>query len=359
MIKKTFISLCTASALLLGASCTPQEQPGGAVSVILSSGQPETRGAAEVADGSEIYMNNGDPDLILLLFNSEGTLVAKYPDSGSELMDSPTPSGSDLTVRITKTIGGDTLPGGEYTVYAIANTAGLWALTDGDETNISAGELSSSSITTQTQAEALYFSTLYPSTLGNGRLPLTAKTSLTVSEHGNGSAQLELKRCVAQVVVKLVNNYTKQLSLSNLSVTLRDLNASTGYLFPHNPDIPAGIVYADLVKEVSTVTLPDNTVAANEVYEFSSLAFPGAAPQGTYACDISFGVSQVGESTLTPTRNFSFTGLPVHNNKGQDITNLTRNQRLTITVTINQGQMLSFSFEVGEWTAKTETVTFD
>lgn len=354
MRRKTVISIIAAAIVLLsGVSCTPQEQPGGTVTVILSSGLPETRGAAEVADGSEIYLDNGEPDLILLLFNSQGALVAKYPDPDhASVMDTPTPSGGDMMIRISKTTSGGTIPAGDYTLYGIANTAGLWTMTDGTNT------ITASSITTKTQADNLYFS--QSPTLQASRLPLTAKTTVTVSANGNGSAELVMRRCVAQVVVRVVNNYGSALTLSaNESYpffSLHGLNASTGYLFQHSPDQPAGVVYSDLVNSTVPTVLEDNTEQNSNIYEYTALVFPGT---GSYLCDIAFAVTQVGGSPLGSASKFRFTDLPVHNNRGEDITSISRNQRLTITVTISQGQMLSFSFEVGEWTPITETVSFD
>lgn len=369
MRMKTVISIIAAAIVLLsGVSCTPQEQPGGAVTVILSTGLPETRGAAEVADGSEIYLdNNGDPDLILLLFNSQGALVAKYPDPDhASVMNTPTPSGGDMMIRISKTTSGGTIPAGDYTLYGIANTAGLWTMTDGSNT------ISASSITTKTQADNLYFSQSNP-TLQASRLPLTSKTTVTVSANGNGSAELVMRRCVAQVVVRVVNNYGAVLTLGSCRAldpntgdpinnqflpffSLHELNASTGYLFQHSPDQPASVVYSDLVNSTVPASLEDNTAQNSNIYEYSSLVFPGT---GSYLCDIAFAVTHVGASELDPAREFRFTDLPVHNNRGEDITSISRNQRLTITVTISQGQMLSFSFDVGDWTEKTETVSFD
>ena len=61
---------CAALTLLLGASCTPEEQPGGAVTILLSSGLPETRGASEIADGSEIFIDQ--------IANTELTYEKKY-----------------------------------------------------------------------------------------------------------------------------------------------------------------------------------------------------------------------------------------------------------------------------------------
>lgn len=371
---------CAALALLLGNSCTPQEQPGGAVTITLSSSLPETRGAAEVADGSEIFIDrsgaNPVPDLILLIFDENGALAAAYPDGDrSVLVADPVPTGNDMRIRFTKGTDGNPLPEGDYTVYGLANSAGLWALSDGTST-INAGEFSKESlislagtrsVTPQAEAEALYFTPLFaedsPSKPNpdlrespNNRMPLTAKASLNVNANGNGSADLQLKRCVAQVVVKFVNNYGEELTLEDFSVTLHGINASTGYLFQHDPDIPTGTVYGNVAKEASEVTLLDNTNPANDPYEASSFVFPGT---GDYLCDISFTVTAVGGSSLNPERDFEFEDLPVHNNRGQDITSIARNQKLTITVTISQGEMLSFSFEVGDWTERTETVTFD
>ena len=367
MRRKTVISIIAAAIVLLsGVSCTPQEQPGGTVTVILSSGLPETRGAAEVADGSEIYLDNGEPDLILLLFNSQGALVAKYPDSDhASVMATPSPSGDDMMIRISKTTSGGTIPAGDYTLYGIANTAGLWTMTDGTNT------ITASDITTQAKAELLYFTPLFaaesPSkpnpelaAAPNNRLPLTAKTTVTVSANGNGSAELVMCRCVAQVVLRVVNNYGSALTLSaNESYpffSLHGLNASTGYLFQHSPDQPAGVVYSDLVNSTVPTDLEDNTEQNSNIYEYTALVFPGT---GSYLCDIAFAVTQVGGSPLGSASKFRFTDLPVHNNRGEDITSISRNQRLTITVTISQGQMLSFSFEVGEWTPITETVSFE
>ena len=372
-VKTVAYWLFAAIALYAGASCHPQELPGGAVTVLLSSGLPQTRGAAEIADGQEIQFNAGEPDLILLLFNSSGTLVAKYPDGEhAELMTEPVATAFDMMIRITNALDGSTIPQGTYSIYAVANTAGLWSLTDGVNT-ISAGSFTSSSIADKTQADALYFTPLFEAettpkphlalrTSPNNLLPLSATGSVSVNANGNGTAELRMLRCAAQVVVKFVNNYTEELTLQNFDVTFKNLNTSTGYLFQHSPtDIPAGILYADLVHSGTPVTLEDNTNPSNDVFELSALVFPGVAPPPgeVYTCDISFDVAQVGSSTLSPVSHFAFSDLPVHNNRGEDITSLSRNQKLTITVTISQGQMLSFSFEVDDWDTLTESVTFD
>ena len=373
MKKGTAIVLCiTVFVTLLCSSCTSHERLGGAVTIILSSDAPETRANLASPEDGMIYINNDTPDLILLLFNSQGTLVAKYPDSGhSSVIDSPAPTGNDLMIRLSQTVSGGSIPAGTYSLYGIANTAGVWALTDG-ENSISAGALDASSITTKTQADALCFSPLFEANsvskphpelraAPNNRLPLTAKTSVTVSANGNGSAELQMKRCVAQVVVRFVNNYGAELSLSACDAstpffTLHNMNPNTGYLFQNSPDVPAGAVYADFVNATVPSVLYDNTDVNNTVYSNSALVFPGT---GTYTCDVAFKVTEVNGSALASPAEFRFSDLPVHNYRGEDITSISRNQRLTVTITISQGQMLSFSFDVGDWTELTETVHFD
>lgn len=382
MKKGTAIALwITLFAMLLCFSCTPHERLGGAVTIILSSGGPETRANLASPEDGMIYINNGTPDLILLLFNSQGTLVAKYPDSGhSSVMNSPAPTGNDMMIRLSQTVSGGIIPEGTYSLYGIANTAGVWALTDG-ENSISAGALDASSITTKTQADALCFSPLFEANsvskphpelraAPNNRLPLTAKTSVTVSANGNGSAELQMQRCVAQVIVRFVNNYGAELSLSAYDAstpffTLHNMNPNTGYLFQHSPDVPAGTVYADFVNATVPSVLYDNTdndgidpdySSDAYIYRNSALVFPGT---GTYTCDVAFKVTAVNGSALASPAEFRFTDLPVHNYRGEDITSISRNQRLTVTITISQGQMLSFSFDVGDWTELTETVHFD
>lgn len=355
----SIISLILAAFVLLsGVSCTRQELPGGAVTISLSSCLPETRGAAEIKDGSEIYFGTDDnPDLILLIFDNNGNLVARYPDgANSEKMDGATPT--DFSIRLKKRTNGEQIPEGTYAVYAVANTGeGLWTMSDGTNA-VSINILKTNNSLTKTTLENLIF-TGVPTDAG--RLPLTAKGTVTVNTAGNGNAALSLSRPVAKVVVKLVNNFGNDLTLNPFSVTLTNLVSDKGYLFSHTPDFPTGVSYSDFSHSVpntdeSEVVLPYNTNPDNAIYEIPSFVFPGT---GSYKCSLSFSITKVGQATLAPPKPFNFQDLSVHNNRGEDITSVARNQCLTITVSINKGSMLSFNFDVSDWTEHTENVTFD
>ena len=338
-------------ALLSGVSCTRQELPGsGIVTVSLYSGLPETRAiTADPKDGSAIYIDNSTtpptPDLTLLIFDANGALV------------NPTGTKTEsLTATDIKLTYSGIAPGA-YTVYALANTGGLWTLS---------GDPKSATIT-KDAAEALYFTatpTVPDPASDTSRMPLTAKGTLSVNAAGNGNISLSLSRPAARVVLKFENNSGYKLKLEPFTATFKKMNPSNGYLFQHDPDVPSGVAgfaYGDLVFTASTQEIENGAS-----YSPSALVYPGLPGYpGTesYLCDISFTITKVNDSdtVLDPgySHAFTFQDLRVHNNRGEDITTLARNQQLTVTVKVSMGKMLSFNFEVGDWTTHSETVTFD
>lgn len=341
----------TIPVLLSGVSCTRQDLPGsGVVTVSLSSGLPETRAiTADPKDGSAIYIDNSttppEPDLILLIFNASGEKVTPT----ERKMDSLTATDIRLTFS--------GIQPGEYTVYALANTAGLWAMS---------GDPASASIT-RDETEALYFTALPtvpdPSS-ATSRMPLTAKGTLSVNAAGDGDISLNLSRPAARVVFKFENNSGHKLKLDPFSAKFKKMAPTYGFLFQHNPDVPtsvAGFNYGDL-----SFIADGQEIANGTSYSQSALVYPGLPgypDTENYLCDISFTITDVDDGGVVldsgNSHTFSFGDLRVHNNRGEDIKTLARNQQLTVTAKVSMGKMLSFSFEVGDWTTRSETVTFD
>ena len=360
MTTRRLIRLSAALALLAGAGCTRIEQPVGQVTLSFATGIPGTRAgeddlATRIADGRAIAIDAGAPDLVVLIANAGGTVVARYPDvdpDDTELdFDPSDPTRASITFRQSS------LTEGSYTVYAFANTQGLWAFTDGTDSYTAA---SLTGIGTQAVLDALYFTPMtfdpandvYPNpTVQGARLPLTAKGRLIVSARGNGEVSLDLLRCVAQVDTEFRNDYVTDLSLSNLAVTFHHLNPATGYVLPHTPDFPAGAQDGNLIQTRNSITIP-----TRESGHLTSLAFPSEAPEGKYTCDVTFDFDA--DQDGTP-ETYTYTDLEVQDNRAVRITSLSRNQSLHILIRISRGQTVSFNFSLEDWVPLTETVLFE
>ena len=360
MTTRRLIRLSAALALLAGAGCTRIEQPVGQVTLSFATGIPGTRAgeddlATRIADGRAIAIDAGAPDLVVLIANAGGTVVARYPDvdpDDTELdFDPSDPTRASITFRQSS------LTEGSYTVYAFANTQGLWAFTDGTDSYTAA---SLTGIGTQAVLDALYFTPMtfdpandvYPNpTVQGARLPLTAKGRLSVSARGNGEVSLDLLRCVAQVDTEFRNDYVTDLSLSNLAVTFHHLNPATGYVLPHTPDFPAGAQDGNLIQTRNSITIP-----TRESGHLTSLAFPSEAPEGKYTCDVTFDFDA--DQDGTP-ETYTYTDLEVQDNRAVRIASLSRNQSLHILIRISRGQTVSFNFSLEDWVPLTETVLFE
>lgn len=335
--------------LLVFEACNPRLQQDGAVSISFSAGAMETRSDADdVADGGKIYLNGDDPDLTVLIcsgdaiaavYSNDGTGAAAV--SGAGIQGSlQSKSGNTATVRFTN------LNQGNYTVYVLANTGGLWAMTDGTDPVAVSG-------ITAANIESLYFSAgpAIPDPGNNGRMPLTAKGALTVDSNHNGTVSLNLHRCVARVSVILINNYQdenggKTLALNDFSCSVNGIAPVNGYLVPRTPDI-----FSASSGNLSMASSEAVTLSAGGTRNFTKLVYPSEAASG-YTCSLSFSINS---------DNHSWTDLAITDELAQRVTSLSRNQQLVVTIRIGAGKMVSFNFEVHDWSSDTlpQDITFD
>ncbi len=338
MRRKSFMILSGILTLLVWSGCTRTPQPAGYVTLSFFTGEPQTRaGDGVVFDGGGIAFDDDIPDLKILLTDADGYVIARYPD--------PSPSPASSLVRGTATdasVRFSGIPKGEYKVYAAANTASTLALSGVNWNTIDTG----------TALEALTFTALAESTppsVGD-RMPLSAVGTLSVNNAGNGQASLQLLRCVAKVEVAFKNLTGAELSLTDCSVTLNNINPTSGYLFrPEGEDMTGTRRNLALASGQSLAF--DSTGDGQTQTVGPALVFPSVAPAepGYYACNVSFTYDE------TP---MSFTNLPVHDRKSQNILSLERNQYLKIEIRISNQADISFNFEVCDWTPKTETIIF-
>lgn len=347
MRRKLFIWIL----LLWGAvSCAPEDNMHGSLRIVFETGSLQTKADGPdgvVADGGGIYINGGVPDLVILVADNNGDIVATYPDSGRTGVNTGSVEGTPAATQMSVSFTG--LPGvATYTVYAFANTLGLWTMKTGGSTVSSL-----TSLTSVTEVEGLQFEPVAADLdsescpkVKNSRLPLSAKGTITLQGSGNGEISLALLRCVAKVTAVFENQYGSALTLYDFSNTLFHMRPETGYVVPHSSDF--AVAYASEGNLAASETDP-LTIAKDSRVSKSWYVFPSIGP---YTCNVSFKLDPSGEL-------LNYTDLPVHDDHARDIPQLARNQHLTITTRIGKGQSVSFNFEVADWDGITETVTFN
>lgn len=330
-------------------------------------------------------------DLVILIADdSDGSIVATYPDSGRDgIVDGDMVSQStvDAVVSFHLVAKGEEW---HYTVYAFGNTAGLWDMTTDGENTIT----DLTALTNASQVEALKFK---PQTRNNtewepaddsddtnedgvsdtyaalknklkyddgvklkagARLPVSGKASLTVSAGGNGEAYLELLRCVAKVTAKIINNTGYPLTLNKYKHTVHGINPEQGWVIPHDNDYlgtPSNLIANPCAKYADPEgTVPEDSVpipiSEEGSKEYDWYVFPS---EGPYQLCLQF--------TLNG-KIYSYTHLPITNWRAQDIPALARNQHLTVTTRVSKGLTVSFNFKVVTWAPEdthTASVEFD
>ena len=167
---------------------------------------------------SFLYFFN--PDLAVALANSEGNLIAWWPQDFWGTMDGQYDSDLDVSAYVANTpVSESTVfftgpTRGTYTVYAIANKAGLSAATI---TAIKAA-------TTVTALDALTLSVASGQQPDfGGCMPLTAKGTLSVNSSSNGMVDLDLLRPVARVSLTFRNlTGNNDLEIRACQATIQD-----------------------------------------------------------------------------------------------------------------------------------------
>ena len=349
--------------LLFTASCQEKDPvltESGRISVTIASGNIVTRSLSDdIADGSAIIVDgvSGEPDLVIGIANSAGNLVAWWPDDfwGDMATGYSSECKTDNTDETKSTIYFTGPERGSYTVFAVANTAGLPA----------SAFTALQSATTISALEEIELTVASGEPDFGDTMPLTARGALSVNSSGNGQIDLNLLRPVARISITFINQTDGAVDIHDCRVTLEDLNPSRGFLFEQDPDYVTGydrdltITGADpLVFTNNRSTLPVKTV------------FPSTAPArlvgSRYFLNVHFRVTkknQVYNANDPDTYSeYDFEDLPIHDNRSRDIPNILRNQHLKIETRITkraEEHDYSFNFEVQDWYEKEEYVTFD
>lgn len=376
-MKKFPLILLLAAALLTAMSCSRKEDPSpeGTVTLSFRAGEPVTRsvspGDGAVADGGGIYCTkDGEgklhPDLYIFIFNRDTGVLEKCfkPDgTGDGIVDDSDSQfdgekGSSTNLLVTFDIHDE----GFYSVYAVANTGA-------GDSNLVFPDFAAISDISDLESEVISLSDSSSPNVGS-RMPLSAKGVINVVEglgsKYNGYVELQMLRCVSQVQFSFKNLTGEPLTLTNCRIKFKQLNTAQAWLIPHDSDFvelddgPDSDTLDDNYRDYDSGTKTLSSLADEEERDYFASPvrfFPSVAPMQTkpsagrrYLCDISFKIGGTSKS---------FTNLPIHNPKSQDIKSLSRNQYLHIVTTVSKGLNVSFNFKVNEWDEHHEYVEFN
>lgn len=323
------VLLAAAVTLLPAASCVREEVPvqTGGVTLRLSLG--------------EVLTKADEPDLLVAMVSRNGNVVARYPGATSSCLSME----ADAEGLAESVVEFNSVTAGTYSVYALANTAGLDPATR--SAFLSAGTRQAIEAVTVLPAPGS------PSYAG-GAMPLSAKGSVTVNAGHNGQVLLDLQRVFARVSISFKNETGGEITLSDCEVTLKAMNPGNGYLFFRETDTVGGS--GDLVISRSGDIVIGNATSSDYAL-LSELTFPSEAPlqpRGRrYLCDIAFRIGS------TP---HLFEDLPVHDRRSADIPRVGRNQHLKIETRISKKEDeedVTFFFDVVDWVDKPQYIEFN
>ena len=352
-----------AAILLFTGSCSekePAQMERGRISVSITSGKILTRSVSDdIADGSAIIVDgvSGEPDLALAIANSAGNLIAWWPEDywGSMAAGFTSECQTDNTDETKSTIYFTGPSRGSYTVFAVANTAGL------DASTITALQ----SATTITALEALQLTVDSGEPNFGSTMPLTARGTLSVNTWGNGQIDLNLLRPVARISLTFVNQTDGAVDIHDCEVTFEDLNPSRGFLFEQEPDYVTGYDRDLTVNGANPLVFTDGKSTLPVKTVFPSTA-PARLVGSRYFINVHFRVTKqdavynaLDAGTYT---EYDFEDLPIHDSRSMDIPSILRNQHLKIETRITKRAAehdYSFNFEVQDWYEKEEYITFD
>ncbi len=355
-------AVLAAVILLFTASCQDRDQvltESGRISVTIASGNIVTRSLSDdIADGSAIIVNgSGEPDLVIGIANSAGNLVAWWPEDfwGDMATGYSSECKTDNTDETKSTIYFTGPERGSYTVFAVANTAGLPASTT----------TALQSATTISALEEIELTVASGEPDFGATMPLTARGALSVNSSGNGQIDLNLLRPVARISITFINQTDGAVDIHNCEVTLKDLNPSRGFLFEQNPDYVSGYDRNLTITGTNPLVFTDNRSTLPVKTVFPSTA-PARLVGSRYFLNVHFRVTKKNQNydanDPDTYSEYDFEDLPIHDNRSKDIPNILRNQHLKIETRITKRAAehdYSFNFEVQDWYEKEEYVTFD
>ena len=157
----------------------------------------------------------------------------------------------------------------------------------------------------------------------------------------SGNRPTDFINCVAwRNTAEFINNTGADLDIYDFHNEFVGMCPTSGLVMAGSDPDTAGST-GDLVGDEALLHIDQGDSQQQSWFVFPS--------EGPYTCNVSF---RLGDDS------FSYSDLEVHDDHARDLTELKRNQHLRIVTRISKGLTVSFSFQVMDWTEKTENIIF-
>lgn len=341
-MNKWYLNLSFALIALLLLCCTKEEELQATGQLTVNVQLADIASRAQAADDSRLYEGNGIEDITVMLVNSSGIITFIKTESNL--------TGAEQQTK-TVTVYADNLKLGQYTLYVFGNTKNtLFA-----EVRTLLEGLRQDAVFDSQKRDALFTAldgTNTPKIDAVHPLLLTASKTVQINIKNN-TTSIELIRPIVKFEVQLYNHSDKNITVTELGFS--KFNPSTGYLLPHDGDIPSTAVYRDL--PAYDTSNPKSVAAAQKETVYETALFENRATEEGYLLNMTLHIDPNKTAVLSNKQ------LMIVNSETSDIEPMTeqlRNQHVLVTVNAyyntEKGQ---FEFEVEGWKNKEENVEFD
>lgn len=339
-MNKWYLNISFALIALLLLCCTKEGEPQATGQLTVNVQLSDITSRAQAADDSRLYEGNGIEDVTVILVNSSDIITFIKTESNL--------TGAEQQTK-TVTVYADNLKLGQYTLYVFGNTQNtLFA-----EVRTLLEGLTQDAVFDSQKRDALFTAlsgTNTPKIDASHPLLLTASKTVQINIKNN-TTSIELVRPIVKFEVQLYNHSDKNITVTELGFS--KFNPSTGYLLPHDGNMPSTVVYRSL--PAYDTSNPKSVAASQKETVYQAALFENRASE--YLLNMTLHIDP------DKTAELSNKQLMIVNSETSDIEPMTeqlRNQHVLVTVNAyyntEKGQ---FEFEVEEWKNKEENVEFD
>lgn len=339
-MRKTYLHLFISliAPLLLCCSNRQANEPQATGQLTVNVRLSDMTSRAQASHANNLHDGSGMEDITVILVDSRNKIT--FIDTRSDLPDSEQQS---TVVSIFK----DDIRLGQYTIYAFGNTqrtsfSEVRQLLDG----LKQGDNFTLHDAVFNTLEGTSTPTIDPS----NTMLLTACQTVRINPQHN-TATINLTRPIVWFEVRVQNNSDEEMTVLDLSFS--NFNPSTGYLLPHDGNIPGSVDHRSLPAYDSGN--PKKVTAKEKATIYEAFLFENRAESYLMNLTLQTPSGETAGITNEPIKTIN-----TENAQLKPMTEQLRNQHIIVTVNAYYNKEdRQFNFEVTSWDKKYENIEFN